>query len=264
MAHQRVRLLSALSSCWKKSPSETAAVPLAELIDDRLLDAVLERSKDAAGGLRLTGENSMLGELVKAVLERALGAELTAHLGYGRHDPAGNGSGNSRNGTIAKTVQTVVGPVAHQVPRDRAGTFDPVLVPKRSGRIAGQVCDRCCARGPGSGYPRAGERFTWAMSSRSAGRAAARSSACSSSWRRKSMTCCSSWVIFWLSASRSAGTPSPDSCQVCSPSVCDRCFSSCRTRPLSRVARSWAPSRSACRDARPQDAWPGRADRWRR
>ena len=52
-----------------------------ELIDDRLLDALLERSRDEAGGLRLTGEGSMLGELVKAVLERALEAELTAHLG---------------------------------------------------------------------------------------------------------------------------------------------------------------------------------------
>jgi putative transposase len=122
-------------------PSETAAVPLRELIDDRLLDALLERSRDEAGGLRLTGDNSMLGELVKAVLERALGAELTAHLGYGKHDPAGDNSGNSRNGTIAKTVQTGVGPVALQVPRDRAGTFDPVLVPKRSGRISGGLDD---------------------------------------------------------------------------------------------------------------------------
>jgi putative transposase len=122
-------------------PSQTPAVPLRELIDDRLLDALLERSRDEAGGLRLTGEGSMLGELVKAVLERALGAELTAHLGYDRHDPAGHGSGNSRNGAIAKTVQTGVGPVALQVPRDRAGTFDPVLVPKRSGRIAGGLDD---------------------------------------------------------------------------------------------------------------------------
>jgi hypothetical protein len=54
------------------------------LIDDRLLDALLERSRDEAGGLRLTGEGSMLGELVKAVLERALEAELTAHLGRRR------------------------------------------------------------------------------------------------------------------------------------------------------------------------------------
>src|SRR6266702_1405266 len=57
-------------------------VPLRELMDDRLLDALLERSRDEAGGLRLTGEGSMLGELVSELLERALEAELTAHLGY--------------------------------------------------------------------------------------------------------------------------------------------------------------------------------------
>jgi putative transposase len=116
-------------------------VPLRELMDDRLLDALLERSRDAAGGLRLTGEGSMLGELVKAVLERALEAELTAHLGYGKHDPAGHHSGNSRNGSIAKTVQTGVGPVPLQVPRDRAGSFEPLLVPKRAGRVAGGLDD---------------------------------------------------------------------------------------------------------------------------
>jgi putative transposase len=116
-------------------------VPLRELIDDRLLDALLERPEDEAGGLRLTGEGSMLGELVKAVLERALEAELTAHLGYGRYDPAGNGSGNSRNGTIAKTVQTGIGPVGLEVPRDRAGSFEPVLVPKRAGRVSGGLDD---------------------------------------------------------------------------------------------------------------------------
>src|SRR5271170_1557863 len=115
---------------------EADRVPLRELMDDRLLDALLERSRDQAVGLRLTGEGSMLGELVKAVLERALEAELTAHLGYGRHGrerPAG--AGNYRNGTIAKTVQTGVGPVPLAVPRDRAGTFEPVLIPKRAGRV---------------------------------------------------------------------------------------------------------------------------------
>jgi putative transposase len=116
-------------------------VPLRELMDDGLLDALLERSRDDAGGLRLTGEGSVLGELVKAVLERALEAELTAHLGYGRNDPAGYGSGNSRNGVIAKTVQTGVGPVGLAVPRDRAGSFEPVLVPKRSGRVSGGLDD---------------------------------------------------------------------------------------------------------------------------
>src|SRR6204780_244835 len=85
-------------------------VPLRELMEDRLLDALLERSRDEAGGLRLTGEGSMLGGLVKAVLERALEAELTAHLGYDRHERAGHNTGNSRNGTIGKKVQTGIGP----------------------------------------------------------------------------------------------------------------------------------------------------------
>jgi transposase-like protein len=114
---------------------------LRELIDDRLLDALLERSRDEAGGLRLTGEGSMLGELVKAVLERALEAELTAHLGYARHDPSGHNSGNSRNGTISKKVQTGIGPVPLEVPRDRAGMSGPRLVPKRSGRVSGGLDD---------------------------------------------------------------------------------------------------------------------------
>jgi putative transposase len=121
--------------------AEAARVPLRELMDDRLLDALLERSKDAAGGLRLTGAGSMLGELVAAVLERALQGELAAHLGYGRHETEGRGSGNSRNGYIAKTVQTGVGPVPVQVPRDRSGTFEPLLIPKRSGRVAGGLDD---------------------------------------------------------------------------------------------------------------------------
>ena len=112
-----------------------------ELVGDRALDLLLARSKDEAGQLRLTGEGSMLGELVRAVLERALEAELTAHLGYDRHDRSGHHSGNSRNGAIAKTVQTGVGPVPLAVPRDRAGSFEPVLVPKRAGRIAGGLDD---------------------------------------------------------------------------------------------------------------------------
>jgi putative transposase len=122
---------------------EAARRPLRELMDDRLLDALLERSRDQAGGLRLTGEGSMLGELVRAVLERALEAELTAHLGYGKSERSGTpaGNGNARNGSAAKTVQTGVGPVPLQVPRDRAGTFEPLLVPKRAGRVAGGLDD---------------------------------------------------------------------------------------------------------------------------
>ncbi len=116
--------------------------PLRELMGDGLLDELLERSLDEAGGLRLTGEGSMLGELVKAVLERALEAEMTAHLGYERSERGGSAArGNARNGAAFKTVQTGVGPVPLQVPRDRAGTFEPVLVPKRAGRVSGGLDD---------------------------------------------------------------------------------------------------------------------------
>jgi putative transposase len=125
----------------EKSPLHQGEVPLRELLGDQVLDLLLERSRDGAGGLRLTGQGSMLGELVKAVLERALEAELSTHLGYGKHDPAGHGTGNSRTGKIGKTVQTGVGPVRLAVPRDRAGPFEPVLVPKRAGRISGGLDD---------------------------------------------------------------------------------------------------------------------------
>jgi putative transposase len=76
--------------------AEASGQPLRELMDDRLLDALLERSLDQAGGLRLTGEGSMLGELVRTVLERTLESELTAHLGYekgGRGGAGGNAAG---------------------------------------------------------------------------------------------------------------------------------------------------------------------------
>jgi mutator family transposase len=108
-------------------------VPIRELLGEEVLDLLLERSRDGAGQLRLTGENSMLGRLVKAVLERALEAELTAHLGYAKHTPgASKQTGNARNGKgRPKTVQTGVGPVRIDVPRDRAGSFEPMVVPKR-------------------------------------------------------------------------------------------------------------------------------------
>ncbi len=96
------------------------------------------------------------------------------------------------------------------------------------------------------------------MSSRLAARAAFRSWSRSPSWSRRSAACCSRWVIFWFRASMSAGAPSPDSRHVCSPSASESRFSSCRVRASSRSARSWAASRSACRDAR-VTAGPGQA-----
>ncbi len=88
-------------------------------------------------GVSLVGPGGLLAELTKSVLEAGLEAEMTEHLGYEPHDPAGHHSGNSRNGTRTKTVLTEIGPVELEVPRDRAGSFEPVLVPKRKRRLGG-------------------------------------------------------------------------------------------------------------------------------
>jgi putative transposase len=106
-----------------------------DMISAGLLDDLMDRVD--AGGLALTGDGGLLPELVKAVLERGLAAELTGHLGYEKGDPAGRGSPNSRNGHSAKTVATEVGDVALAVPRDRAGSFEPRLVPKGARRTGG-------------------------------------------------------------------------------------------------------------------------------
>src|SRR5580698_10208340 len=78
----------------------------------------------------LIGETGLLKQLTKALLERAMGAELTQHLGYEKHDPGGYNSGNSRNGTSAKTVKGDFGELKIEVPRDRMGTFEPQILPK--------------------------------------------------------------------------------------------------------------------------------------
>ncbi|WP_157570804.1 IS256 family transposase [Microtetraspora malaysiensis] len=88
-------------------------------------------------GLELVGENGLLGRLTKLVLESALEGEITDHLGYDKHDPAGHGSGNTRNGTRTKTVITDVGPVEIAVPRDRDASFEPKIVRKRQRRLSG-------------------------------------------------------------------------------------------------------------------------------
>ena len=89
-------------------------------------------------GVAMTGPTGLLAALTKTVIETALDEEMTEHLGYDKHDPAGRGSGNSRNGTRCKTVLTDnVGPLDIEVPRDRDGTFDPVIVRKRQRRLGG-------------------------------------------------------------------------------------------------------------------------------
>jgi putative transposase len=107
----------------------------ADAAELELARQLAERAR--AEGLSLTGPGGLLGRLTKVVLEGALEGELDAHLGYGKHDPAGRDGGNSRNGHRAKTVLTDVGPVQIDVPRDRDASFAPVIVAKRQRRLTG-------------------------------------------------------------------------------------------------------------------------------
>jgi putative transposase len=104
------------------------AIP-AELLDRLLVN--YSKPED------LTGEDGLFKQLKKALIERALGAELTEHLGYEKGDPAGRGSGNSRNGASSKTLLTEDGEVKIAVPRDRAGSFEPKLIAKGQTRFDG-------------------------------------------------------------------------------------------------------------------------------
>ena len=105
------------------------------LVPDEVLDELMARVD--AEGAELLGPEGLLSQVTKAVLERALDEELTDHLGYERHDPAGRGSGNSRNGTTPKTVLTDIGGIDLDVPRDRNGAFSPRIVPKGVSRLKG-------------------------------------------------------------------------------------------------------------------------------
>jgi putative transposase len=104
-------------------------------VDDRFVEELVARAQ--ADGLKLTGEGGLLQQLTKRLLESALDGELTDHLGYDKHDPAGKDGGNSRNGKRGRTVLTDVGPVQIEVPRDREGSFEPKIVRKRQRRLRG-------------------------------------------------------------------------------------------------------------------------------
>ena len=96
---------------------------------------MVRQARDA--GIALTGPDGLLRALTAQVVEAALDEELNEHLGYGKHDPVGRGTGNSRNGTRSKTVITDnVGAIQIDVPRDRNGTFEPQLVKKRQRRLS--------------------------------------------------------------------------------------------------------------------------------
>ena len=99
------------------------------------LDALFEQID--AGKVELTGDGGFVPALVKAALERGLQAELTSHLGYEKGSSEASKHANSRNGTTSKKVESEVGPIQLDVPRDRGGSFTPRLVPKGQRRLGG-------------------------------------------------------------------------------------------------------------------------------
>ena len=100
-----------------------------ELLDELLSD--YQKPED------LIGENGLLKQLTKRLVERALDAEMTAHLGHERHAPVANASGNTRNGRSRKTLKGEFGELPIEVPRDREGSFEPQIVPKHQTRWTG-------------------------------------------------------------------------------------------------------------------------------
>ena len=94
---------------------------------EEVLDELLKDDKTPED---LLGKNGIVKQLTKALIERALQAELTDHLGYDKHAAAGRDSGNARNGTSAKTLKTDQGDLPLDIPRDRQSDSDPQLVPK--------------------------------------------------------------------------------------------------------------------------------------
>jgi len=94
-------------------------------------------SRARSEGVELTGDGGLLTGLVRQVLQTGLEVEMAEHLGYERNAPEGRGTSNSRNGSSPKRVKTEVGEVDLRVPRDRAGTFEPVTVPKHQRRLDG-------------------------------------------------------------------------------------------------------------------------------
>jgi len=102
-------------------------------IDLAVIDDLLKKYKSPE---EILGENGLLKQLTKAVLQRALQAEMTHHLGHEKHAPVSNKSGNARNGSSKKTLKGDFGTMQIEIPRDREGSFEPVIIPKGQTRFA--------------------------------------------------------------------------------------------------------------------------------
>jgi putative transposase len=105
--------------------------------DKTKLESALDELLTGKTTEEIVGPKGLLKQLTKALIERAMNAELNHHLGYQKHAPEGRGTGNSRNGRSRKKVQGDFGSVEIEVPRDRNGTYDPKIIPKHERRFTG-------------------------------------------------------------------------------------------------------------------------------
>ena len=137
---------------------------MALAIRDEVIEELLQGYRSPED---LLGEEGLFKELKKRLLERALGAELTEHLGYEKGDPAGRGSGNSRNGYSNKTVIGDDGPIELAVPRDRNSSFEPQIVAKGQTRIEGLTTGLSASMPAGLRFARSRRICTSSIASRS-------------------------------------------------------------------------------------------------
>ena len=121
-----------------RPPQGPPPVGLPREVRDRLADEVID---GLLAGARteeeIVGPGGVLAQLTKRLVERAMSAELTEHLGYELHQEPPGGTGNTRNGSTAKTLATEHGPVRIETPRDRKGSFEPQIVRKGQRRFEG-------------------------------------------------------------------------------------------------------------------------------
>ena len=163
--------------------------PATPVDQQQLAERLLAQAKEQ--GVELVGPDGLLNQLTKRVLETALEAEISEHLGYDKHHPAGRNRGNSRNGVRSKTVLTEIGPVEIDVPRDVDASFTPKIVKKRQRRLTGvdQIVLSLSARGLTTGEISA--HFAEVYGRRCRGRRSPRS--LTRCWRR--------WPAGWLDRS---------------------------------------------------------------
>jgi putative transposase len=116
------------------APGAELAAEVKALLPDALIDELLAGARTEE---EVAGPGGLLGQLTKRLVERAMEVELTDHLGYEPHQEPAGGTGNTRNGSMAKTLITEQGAVGIKTPRDRDGSFEPQIVRKRQRRFEG-------------------------------------------------------------------------------------------------------------------------------